>query len=291
MRGSRLHGNDGATAPTSVQGASTQGCEVPVFTGTTGRPPLHPYRGHPHRDARFPSSRERRGRSPLTLIPFSPQGRRDLTSAQGGTLTLTLSQRERGFPRLRGERRGWFAKTTYAANVMAGAAAQWGSCRLDWRYVGGGVAFGRFANRPYIRTGGIHTGMRGSRLHGNDGLKRRMRPTSVHGWRIHTWMRGSRLHGNDGGDRLRAVHPHPSPFIPSGGIHTGMRGSRLHGNDGATAPVHPHPNLLPSREKGPDIHTGGHPHPNPLPEGEGIPPPARERRGAFERGAVFLLDL
>ena len=193
------------TAPTSVQGASTQGCEVPVFTGTTGRPPLHPYRGHPHRDARFPSSRERRGDRPyirtqgastqgcevpvftgttgrpppFTLIlTFSPQGRRDLTSAQGGTLTLTLSQRERGFPRLRGERRRWFAKTTYAANVMAGAAAQWGSCRLDWRYVGGGVAFGRFANRPYIRTGGIHTGMRGSRLHGNDGATA---PTSVQG--------------------------------------------------------------------------------------------------------------
>ena len=143
------------TAPTSVQGASTQGCEVPVFTGTTGRPP------------------------PFTLIlTFSPQGRRDLTSAQGGTLTLTLSQRARGFPRLRGERRRWFAKTTYAANVMAGAAAQWGSCRLDWRYVGGGVAFGRFANRPYIRTGGIHTGMRGSRLRGNDGATA---PTSVQG--------------------------------------------------------------------------------------------------------------
>ena len=132
-------------------------------------PPLHPYRGHPHRDARFPSSRERRGdrpyirtggihtgmrgsrlhgndgrpplhphrgppftgttgaQPPFTLIlTFSPQGRRDLsapytpnrvlTEAEpasrekgpdilhnwGGTLTLTLSQRERGFPRLRG---------------------------------------------------------------------------------------------------------------------------------------------------------------------------------------------
>ena len=61
---------------------------------------------------------------------------------------------------------------------MAGAAAQWGSCRLDWGYVGGGGAFGRFANRPYIRTGGIHTGMRGSRLHGNDGATA---PTSAQG--------------------------------------------------------------------------------------------------------------
>ena len=95
-----------------------------------------------------------------------------------------------------------------------------GQLSLGWGYVGGGGAFGRFANRPYIRTGGIHTG---------------------------------------------------------------MRGSRLHGNDGATAPVHPHPNLLPSREKGPDIRTGGHPHPNPLPEGEGIFPPTWERRRWFAK--------
>ena len=49
------------TAPSSVQGASTQGCEVPVFTGTTGASPPP---------------------SPNTLIlAFSRQGRRDLRGA------------------------------------------------------------------------------------------------------------------------------------------------------------------------------------------------------------------
>ena len=53
-------------------------------------------------------------------------------------------------------------------------------------------------------------------------------------------------------------HPHPN-LLPgrekgpaSSSPAAGLRGSRLRGNDGGYAPVHPHPSLLPSREKGPE---------------------------------------
>ena len=111
-----------------------------------------------------------------------------------------------------------------------------GQLSLGWGYVGGGVAFGRFANRPYIRTRGIRAGMRGSRLHGNDG-----------GGHPHPSLLPSREKGPEP-SRGAAEAPHTGASAQG----AGMRGSRLHGNDGGG---HPHPSLLPSREKGPDIHT------------------------------------
>ena len=57
-------------------------------------------------------------------------------------------------------------------------------------------------------------------------------------------MRGSRLHGNDGG-----APPHLRP-VCAPLSHT--LDSSLRWNDGGP---HPHPSLLPSREKGPNIHT------------------------------------
>ena len=106
-----------------------------------------------------------------------------------------------------------------------------GQLSLGWGYVGGGVAFGRFANRPYIRTRGIRAGMRCSRLHGNDG-----------GGHPHPNLLPSREKGSEP-SRGAAEAPHTGASAQG----AGMRGSRLHGNDGGG---HPHPSLLPSREKG-----------------------------------------
>ena len=124
---------------------------------------------------------------------------------------------------------------------------------------------------PSREKGPEGAGMRGSRLHGNDGgAPPHLRPVCAPLSRT----LDSSLRWNDGGP-----HPHPSllPSREKGPEGAGMRGSRLHGNDGGAPPHlrpvcaplsrtldsslrwndggHPHPSLLPSREKGPDIHT------------------------------------
>ena len=98
-------------------------------------------------------------------------------------------------------------------------------------------------------------------------------------------MRGSRLHGNDGGDVN--VRVYDGAALGSGPSHRAHH--RLLPTVCAVALRHPHPNLLPSREKGPEparerrrgtapAPIPRHPHPSLLPSREKGPEPARERR-------------
>ena len=99
------------------------------------------------------------------------------------------------------------------------------------------------------------------------------------GRRTGAWLRGSRLRGNDG--TLRA-YPSSSITLILTFSSQGRRDLSLAGTTGTPAPIsspdHPHPNLLPSREKGPEprgndgdaraYSSPDHPHPNLLPSRE-----------------------
>ena len=145
-----------------------------------------------------------------------------------------------------------------------------------------------------LLAGVTETGMRGSRLHGNDGGEPPLHPSPRH---PHPNLLPSREKGPEPARERRGEPPlHPSPvtliltFSPQG-----RRDLSLRGNDGGEpslrpVPRHPHPNLLPSREKGPEpareLRRGTapapiprHPHAGLLCSREKGSEPAREQRG------------